>query len=396
MARLWPPKTGFSQIAADEGHSVADDRRPVAPPVHTATSSSSPSPGLSKAMHSQRSDSGMTGESTMSGTSLDGDICAHIPYSERTGLNVPGFSQCSSCSTGLYVPVSILSHTNSFLVDTGSSATIISYKLWSAVAPATSLRPAPQLVSVTNSVLNVVGVVELPLVIGSFSAVHCVYVAKDLKPPCILGRDFLCRHNCVLDLSSSPCSLSISGTTVLLASTPFVKPPVGAVRVSLQDTTSIPPYHEMVCPASIPDAVSHVPAYSYGVVEGLHTFTSKSSVDVACVIARSVDGVVPVRLANFGPSSLTVFVISHCQIFFLTAILYVISCNFYCFHWSIFVLLPVLFNFSWYCCPLCSSPFHILLSVRFVFGILIFCACFLYSGMFSFCGPRGCVLQEEG
>ena len=311
MARLWPPKTGFSQIAADEGHSVADDRRPVAPPVHTATSSSSPSPGLSKAMHSQRSDSGMTGESTMSGTSLDGDICAHIPYSERTGLNVPGFSQCSSCSTGLYVPVSILSHTNSFLVDTGSSATIISYKLWSAVAPGTSLRPAPQLVSVTNSVLNVVGVVELPLVIGSFSAVHCVYVAKDLKPPCILGRDFLCRHNCVLDLSSSPCSLSISGTTVLLASTPFVKPPVGAVRVSLKDTTIIPPYHEMVCPASIPDAVSHVPAYSYGVVEGLHTFTSKSSVDVACVIARSVDGVVPVRLANFGPSSLTVYAGTH-------------------------------------------------------------------------------------
>ena len=188
----------------------------------------------------------------------------------------------------------------------------MSYDQWSSVCSSITLQPACPLVGITSAPLKVAGTAVLPLTINGISTHHLVHVAHGVNPPCILGRDFLSLHNCVINLATN--SLSVHGATVPLTAGPAATPS-GALststscprRVGLTTTTVIPPYHEMILPAN----VSPVLGCSIGVVEGDASFTDRCATDVARVLVSVTNDVVPVRLANFGPKPVTLYSGTH-------------------------------------------------------------------------------------
>ena len=232
----------------------------------------------------------------------------HLPGSTASASPLsPHLTGCSpnppQLSVPMYVDVSVNGHTLPFLVDTGSGATIMARRLWQTVAPTAKLQPATPLLGVTATRLDVAGVSNLPLCVGGKSMVHSVYVAATLHPPCIPGRDFLTHHNCVLHLPSR--TLSLYGSTVPL-SDQFVcgvsASSSAPLRVAALHTTVLQPYQEVVVPCSIPLHESVL-----GVVECSERFTNRTTLHAARVLATVKNGVVPVRLANFGPSPVTVY-----------------------------------------------------------------------------------------
>ena len=215
-------------------------------------------------------------------------------------------------SAPMYIPVTVNAHSLPFLVDTGSAATLMSYDQWSSVCSSITLQPACPLVGVTSTPLHVAGTALLPLTINGISTHHLVHVAHGVNPSCILGRDFLSLHNCIINLATN--SLSLHGATVPLTAGPAATPP-GALststscprRVGLTATTVIPPYHEMILPAN----VSPVLGCSIGIVEGDASFTDRCATDVARVLVSVTNDVIPVRLANFGPKPVTLYSGTH-------------------------------------------------------------------------------------
>ena len=234
------------------------------------------------------------------------------PPVDTASLAAPASVPRLVSSAPMYIPVTVNAHSLPFLVDTGSAATLMSYDQWSSVCSSITLQPACPLVGITSAPLNVAGTAVLPLNINGISTHHLVHVAHGVNPPCILGRDFLSLHNCVINLAKN--SLSLNGATVPLTAGPAVTPS-GALststscprRVGLTTTTVIPPYHEMILPAN----VSPVLGCSIGVVEGNASFTDRCATDVARVLVSVTNDVVPVRLANFGPKPVTLYSGTH-------------------------------------------------------------------------------------
>ena len=91
------------------------------------------------------------------------------------------------------------------LVDTGSGVTLIGEKVWrelgsSPNGSAPLEEPTRAVVVANGETLDVLGQVELDVVLGGLVKKHMVLVARQLTHDCLLGADFLCQHNCIIDL----------------------------------------------------------------------------------------------------------------------------------------------------------------------------------------------------
>ena len=88
------------------------------------------------------------------------------------------------------------------LVDTGSSVTLLHENVWKvAVRGQKQLSPAKHpVMAVNGESLVLSGQGDVLLKVGEHVGVHSVLVVKEMTQECLLGTDFLERHNCVIDL----------------------------------------------------------------------------------------------------------------------------------------------------------------------------------------------------
>lgn len=207
-----------------------------------------------------------------------------------------GLDNSRPCPEQLLIDGEIENVACRFLVDTGSSLTIINPTVWNTVkqnCPDKSLQSSegPRLVSVTGSSLEVLGETDLLLNISGIVDVHRVVIAN-IKHN-ILGLDFLSHHNCKINVAGAAITANLSEKSS---------------RLKVEQITTLKPYEEVIFQARVESEHDNFE----GLIEGCKKFEQKNNVIVARCVVTSRSGVVPVRVVNVSPNPVTLH--RHCSI----------------------------------------------------------------------------------
>ena len=192
-----------------------------------------------------------------------------------------------------------------FLVDTGTTDTIISTRMYNSIP--IELRPALLRMKDTaeqadGSALKSIGWAPMNIRIGPVSAITPVVVAE-ITNDAMLGMDFMYMTGCTIDLHNEQLKF---GDNVIQCNVKTPSTRTFCAKVTLRENVTIPPGHEML----IPGKINMTPG-----VEGLGIVEPGSSKlkDAGAVVARVVvdlDKVeadyIPVRVFNPTLSSVTV------------------------------------------------------------------------------------------
>ena len=132
------------------------------------------------------------------------------------------------------------------------------------------------------------------------SVAHPVLVAADVTQDCLLGMDFLGKHNCTIDLNGR--SIKIGEEVVSLKSK---NESSKVFRISLAETVVVPGCHEMILPAKFKGPVCGDSVL--GIVEPSPGFAERHDLLLARVLALPKDDMVPVRVINPSPVPVTLY-----------------------------------------------------------------------------------------
>lgn len=185
-----------------------------------------------------------------------------------------------------------------FLLDTGSSVTIIHPHTWEQLPLdiRQSLRPWDQsIIAAEGSTLQVLGCTEVVVRFGKFHRRHLLLVAP-ITQPGILGMDFLTLHGGVLDIPGR--KLKLDAWEVPLVSENV---PATCCRISIAETVTVPAGHEAVVPGEL-----HLRSGGVwqGVVEPSSRFVSKDdSILIGRTYVSSTRSRVPLRILNLRPEA---------------------------------------------------------------------------------------------
>ena len=163
-----------------------------------------------------------------------------------------------------------------------------------------------QVVSANGSPLKIVGMVGIEIAVAGICAIHPVLIAEDITHDCLLGVDFLRKHECTIRFGTNNLQTEEGGVGSTLFST---QEKVSQVcRVSLAETVVIPGRHEMVLPAKITTASkSKSPINSPGIVEPNLAFKRKPDIALARSIVQPQRNKIAVRIVNLAPTSVTLY-----------------------------------------------------------------------------------------
>ena len=175
-------------------------------------------------------------------------------------------------------------YTTHMLVDTGSSVTLLHENVWkAAVRGQKQLSPAKYhaVMAVNGESLVLSGQGDVLLKVGEHVGVHSVLVVKEMTQECLLGTDFLERHNCVIDLGRRTLTIAGYVTPVPL----FSGDCASTCHVLVKETVVIPAYHQVQLPvdlASDEDFPGHV-----GLFEPKTDFAEDHAVVLWCSLCIS-------------------------------------------------------------------------------------------------------------
>lgn len=117
----------------------------------------------------------------------------------------------------MYVEAKLRGLSTNFLVDCGSTSTIISLSLWEQIRqPSEELADTQKGIGVAkeDTVLTISGRVAqpIPIYLGDLKSKFLIspLVSPDLSEECLLGQDFLWKHGC--DMLMSKAALNSRGT----------------------------------------------------------------------------------------------------------------------------------------------------------------------------------------
>ena len=194
------------------------------------------------------------------------------------------------------------------LVDTGSAVTLVHKRVSEKVAPRYGPLGAQgtQVVSANGSPLKIVGMVDIEIAVAGICAIHPVLIAEDITHECLLGVDFLRKHECTIRFGTNHLQTEAGGVSSTLFST---QEKVSQIcRVSLAETVVIPGRHEMILPAKITTASkSKSPINSPGIVEPNLTFKRKPDIALARSIVQPQRNKIAVRIVNLVPTPVTLY-----------------------------------------------------------------------------------------
>ena len=210
-------------------------------------------------------------------------------------------SHSVSCDTAVYVPGHVGGHPVDMLVDTGSAVTLVHCRVLEKAKIDFKLGMVSEpVVSANGQPLDIKGKCELEIFLGGVSVVHPVLVAADVTQDCLLGIDFLGKHNCTIDLNGR--SIKIGKEVVRLKGK---NESSKVFRISLAETVVVPGRHEMILPAKFNGAVCGDSVL--GVVEPSPGFAERHDLLLARVLVRPKDGMVPVHVINPSPVPVTLY-----------------------------------------------------------------------------------------
>lgn len=174
------------------------------------------------------------------------------------------------------------------LIDTGASVSIVKPGVISGLVGTDDVaKPTRTTVlrTASGARVPVLGMRTLKLVVGSFSTDHVCYIAE-IADACILGMDFLRRHNCDLDLRANV--LKVGQEEVVLRDADDA---LSSCALVLPEEVAVPPYTEML----IPVAESGLSSRPY-LVEPVEELEWQKGVKVARVVASGA--ICPLRVMN--------------------------------------------------------------------------------------------------
>ena len=137
----------------------------------------------------------------------------------------PNLSSIPSCLNSiLHVKGHTVNKSLDFLLDTGAAVSAICRdKVPSDIIDKIKQDPDTILVGANGQPLQVEGQIELPLTLGNFTAAHDFAVVKTLNVNCLLGADFLIKHETVIDCNKKALQLGPARVLTLLMSKESVK-----------------------------------------------------------------------------------------------------------------------------------------------------------------------------
>lgn len=150
---------------------------------------------------------------------------------------------------GLYVTGLVGGLQINFLVDTGSTATILSKTLFDSLDPQQELslrRDDRTLVDVNNHEITIYGLVEVPVKFDSLQfSISCVVC--DILNEGILGQDFLMKYVQRLDLKKMTLCTSKGDIQCWLGGEACM-----VCRVTVKETVTIQPETASIVPITVP------------------------------------------------------------------------------------------------------------------------------------------------
>ena len=211
---------------------------------------------------------------------------------EKHADTVPAFSVSSAADYHLHGTVNGVA--TRFLVDTGAVVTLLSKGLWNQVNAERKYKLSTnyqkRLVGVQGSPLDICGTTEVRITLSEEEFDTLVYVVDSLTTEVILGRDFLKKHSCVIDVGQNLIQFGGRGLTMALDSEAGGQQ-VAFVSVMLESELKVPAYSEMEVVAKVPRAASN----RSWIVEGE---VDQKVVLVARSIVHPEGQEVPLRLLN--------------------------------------------------------------------------------------------------
>ncbi len=159
--------------------------------------------------------------------------------------------------TGIFLVCYISGVKVRFLVDTGSTTTILSENMFSRLPESERSelgQTRARIILADGKTLNPLGCVTLTLEIGKMSVDQEMIVA-DIGVEGLIGMDFLRTHKCQLDLYKS--CIQLNGCLVPLskATSDFQ-----CCKVSVTQHVVIPASHEMIVMGTLEEKISELPA----------------------------------------------------------------------------------------------------------------------------------------
>ena len=155
-----------------------------------------------------------------------------------------------------------------------------------------------EIIAANGEKLQVTGKCELPFHIGNIDASHPVLITKEVPQECLLGAEFLNKHNCVIDLPNGslyshrniPPLIVQKGT------------PVQTCYVSFLETTTIPARHQIELPVQLrkkPQSMRSADITNFtGLLEPEPKFQDDTGLLVAHSVSTTIRGETLVRILN--------------------------------------------------------------------------------------------------
>ena len=199
-------------------------------------------------------------------------------------------------STCWYIPGSVQGVTTDFLIDSGSTYTIIDEELYYAI-PDHQRSPLEQisliLRSANGETLNVCGQAKVSIELGRETFVCSVKVVTLGDKSAILGLDFMDEEDCVLHIAKGIIQINSKSIRLSLHKQTDSK----CARIQLIEKICIPPMNEMIVPGKINQRHRNFDE-AIGSIEPTGTICDATGLLVARTLVSTANNDVPIRLAN--------------------------------------------------------------------------------------------------
>ena len=206
-------------------------------------------------------------------------------------------------STCWYIPGKMSDVKTQLLVDSGSTYTIMDHDLFQAISE--DKRPKLEKISLvlrsaTGEKLMVHGQAKMEIVLGNQNFQFPVKIVSLGDKSCILGLDFMGKHECILNMGKGLLQIGSSPRQLLKLHKQNTSK---CARIQVASKICIPPSHEMIISGKINQRHRNFDE-PIGSIEQTSTLLGSKGLMVAKAVVNTQQSHVPVKVANFTPNTI--------------------------------------------------------------------------------------------